>query len=105
MSTTLFMCGGHKTIRLHTGIMSLPRLYSWVVLRHEIDYRHPAFLGNDIVGLTWVGDHQGARFDRFVRLVSKEESIIFAEVKTTWCLIDAAKGRPTRITEEILTLL
>jgi acyl-CoA thioester hydrolase len=27
----------------------------WVVVRHEIDYKHPAYLGDGIVARTWVG--------------------------------------------------
>jgi acyl-CoA thioester hydrolase len=84
---------------------SLRGAYSWVVLSHEVDYRHPAFLGTQVTGFTWVGDHHGARFDRYVRLVSGDEATVFADVKTTWCLIDSVRARPTRITEEILSLL
>src|SRR5439155_1120943 len=28
---------------------------AWVVLRHEIDYQHPAVLGDQVVARTWVG--------------------------------------------------
>ena len=38
--------------------------YAWVVLRHEIDYKNPAFLHDEVTGYTWVGEHHGARFDR-----------------------------------------
>ncbi|HTR80539.1 MAG TPA: acyl-CoA thioesterase, partial [Bacteroidota bacterium] len=27
----------------------------WVVLRHEIDYKHPARLGDPLLARTWVG--------------------------------------------------
>ena len=27
----------------------------WVVIRHEIDYKQPAFLGDEIIARTWVG--------------------------------------------------
>lgn len=82
----------------------LRQRYAWVVLRHEIDYRHPAFLQDTIVGETWVGHHQGARFERFVRL-SNAQGKILAEARTDWCLLDAVTFRPVRIPEEILQLL
>jgi acyl-CoA thioester hydrolase len=79
--------------------------YAWVVLRHEIDYKNPAFLNEEIIGQTWVGEHTGARFDRFVKLTSASSRKVLAEAKTTWCMLDARTMRPTRITEEILTII
>ncbi|MBL0743931.1 acyl-CoA thioesterase [Chryseolinea lacunae] len=77
--------------------------YAWVVLRHEVDYKRPAFLHDDVVGYTWVGEFHGARFERFVTL--KANGKMVAEAKTMWCLLDAKTLRPTRVTEEITSLL
>lgn len=79
--------------------------YAWVVLRHEIDYRNPAFLNEEIVGETWVGEYNGARFDRFVKLLSKKTNKILAEAKTTWCMLDGKSMRPTRITQEVIGII
>lgn len=87
----------------HVASPSLKSKYAWVVLRHEIDYKNPAFLGDEITGLTWVGDYSGARFDRFVKLLAAKK--VLAEAKTTWCLLDAKSLRPIRIPEEIISLL
>lgn len=87
----------------HAAPTALKARYAWVVLRHEIDYKNPAFLNNDITGYTWVGEHHGARFDRFVRIQC--ESKVLAEAKTSWCLLDAKSFRPIRIPDEILELL
>src|SRR6266567_5714569 len=40
----------------------------WVVLRHEIDYKTPACLGDDIVLRTWVGKSARLRFERFTEI-------------------------------------
>lgn len=82
----------------------LQRKYLWVVLRHEIDYKHPAFITDGLVGETWVGQHHGARFERFVK-ISNTSGKIFAEVKTMWCMLDGNSLRPTRIPEEVLQVL
>src|SRR5437764_13798452 len=37
----------------------------WVVLRHEIDYKTPSSLGDNIVLRTWVGKAAQLTFDRF----------------------------------------
>jgi acyl-CoA thioester hydrolase len=78
--------------------------YLWVVLRHEIDYRNPAFLTDTILGTTWVGIHNGAKFERFVTLQNQEGKAV-AEAKTLWCMLDGLSMRPTRITGEVLALL
>jgi acyl-CoA thioester hydrolase len=83
----------------------LKRKYAWVVLRHEIDYKSPAFVDDTIIGETWVGEHHGARFERFVRLVLQKDQTIIAEAKTTWCMVDSKTFRPLRIGQEILNLL
>lgn len=79
--------------------------YKWVVLRHEIDYKNPAFLKDEVMGSTWVGDHNGARFERFVTLVSSDTGKVLAEAKTIWCMIDAGSGKPMRIPPEVLAVL
>jgi acyl-CoA thioester hydrolase len=84
---------------------SLKQTFKWVVLRHEIDYKNPAFLSDEIIGTTWVGAASGARFERFVRLNSVHDGRLLAEAKTVWCMLDAGTGRPTRITAEVLAVL
>src|SRR5688572_14196537 len=66
----------------------LRKKYLWVVLRHEIDYKNPAFVNENIKASTWVGEHHGARFERFVKLVSEKSGKILAEAKTSWCMLD-----------------
>ena len=79
--------------------------YLWVVLRHEIDYKNPVFLEDQVAGSTWVGTHHGARFERFVRLATPDGSRIFAEAKTIWCLLDGITMKPLRIPDEVLRLV
>jgi acyl-CoA thioester hydrolase len=92
----------------HWDAVSTDRLkqtFKWVVLRHEIDYKSPAFLNDEVIGITWVGSASGARFERFVRLNSARDGRLLAEAKTIWCMLDASTGRPTRITPEVLAVL
>ncbi|MDB5262858.1 MAG: acyl-ACP thioesterase, partial [Adhaeribacter sp.] len=83
----------------------LKNAYTWVVIRHEIDYLASALPGDDIIGYTWVGEHQGAKFDRYVRLCRAGDDKILAEAKTTWCLLDSQTKRPRRIEENVLSIL
>lgn len=79
--------------------------FLWVVLRHEIDYRTPAFLHDEIIGTTWVGESHGAKFERFVKLVRTSDQKVVAESKTIWCMLDGKTMRPARITEDIVNIL
>jgi acyl-CoA thioester hydrolase len=90
---------------LEAASPALQQKYMWVVLRHEIDYLRPAFLHDQIIGYTWVGEHQGPKFDRFVYLYHAGSGQVLAQAKTTWCLLDAATMRPKRIDADILAIL
>lgn len=78
--------------------------FLWVVLRHEIDYKNPTFLSDTITGTTWVPSYQGARSERIVQLTNQDGKIV-AEAKTLWCMLDSSSMRPTRITDEVISLL
>lgn len=77
--------------------------YIWVVLRHELDYLNQAFLGDEITLVTWVGASSGVKSVRNVH-VYKGDSILL-KARSTWCLLDTKSLRPTRIKEDILSLL
>jgi acyl-CoA thioester hydrolase len=77
--------------------------YSWVVLRHEIDYKKGAFAGDALSAHTWVGDRTKITWDRHTRISRGEE--VLAEAKTVWCLVRRDLMRPARISEEIERLL
>jgi acyl-CoA thioester hydrolase len=78
--------------------------YSWVVLRHEIDYKSPAVLGDKITAETWVSTCEGVRSERHVELYHATTRKLIAKAKTTWCLLDAETGRPRRIEDDIIDL-
>ena len=76
--------------------------WSWVALRHEIDYLRAIAPGaTGVVARTWVGDPQGPRFNRYVR-IEDGEGRLCAQGVSEWCLVDAATLRPTRIPTEML---
>jgi acyl-CoA thioester hydrolase len=75
--------------------------WSWVALRHEIDYLRAIPPGGTAVGRTWVGDPQGPRFARYVR-IEDGEGRLCAQGVSEWCLVDAKTMRPTRIPATML---
>jgi acyl-CoA thioester hydrolase len=74
----------------------------WVAIRHEITYRRPAFLDDTIVASVVADGVQGARAF-FSTIISRGEEIL-AEVKSSWCCLDAATMRPARLARDVVRL-
>jgi len=77
------------------------RKYSWVVMRHEVDYKSPALLDDELIAKTWVESYDGARSIRIVQLLRKKDDKLLAEAKTTWCLLNSETLRPVRVGDDI----
>jgi acyl-CoA thioester hydrolase len=77
---------------------------AWVVLRHEIDYLHPAAPGDRVLARTWVGQAQGLQFERHTRILRAHDGRLLARARTLWCPIDARTGRPRRPAPEVRAL-
>jgi acyl-CoA thioester hydrolase len=83
----------------------------WVVLRHEIDYRSPASLGDKILLRTWVGKASRLKFERFTEIHRKIDpppdgfavlnNRLLAQGRTLWVPIDVRTGKPTRVSSEL----
>jgi acyl-CoA thioester hydrolase len=67
----------------------------WVVIRHEIDYKRSAHLGEEIVARTWVGEADGLAFERNTEIVRTSDHNLLAKARTLWCPVDAKTMRPT----------
>jgi acyl-CoA thioester hydrolase len=82
---------------------------AWVVLRHEIDYRSPASLGDEIVLRTWVGQASRLKFERFTEIFRKAcsepsrriDNRLLAQARTLWVPVDVRTGKPTRVSAEL----
>ncbi|MDG6077766.1 acyl-CoA thioesterase [Erythrobacter litoralis] len=72
---------------------------AWVALKHEITYRKPAFLDDEVIARTVLEKVQGAR--AFYSTVIKRGEEVLAEVQSAWCCIDAETLRPARLREEV----
>ena len=72
---------------------------AWVALKHEITYRKPAFLDDDVIAETVLEKIRGAR--SFYNTVIRRGEDVLAEVKSMWCCLDADSHRPARISREV----
>src|SRR5437763_12843409 len=73
----------------------------WVVLRHEIDYKASASLGDEIVLRTWVGKASRITFERFTEIERKTDRLILSQARTLWCPIKRRTGRATRVPPQV----
>lgn len=79
----------------------LKKQFIWMVIRHEIDYKKQAFLGDDILLETYVGETTFVTSERYVNIKNAGTSEILVAAKSIWCLLDADSKRPTKITEDL----
>jgi len=79
---------------------------AWVALRHEIDYRAEAKLGERVRITTWTGAARGLRYWRHTRVDAVSDVVprLLAEAATIWCPIDRVRRRPVRPAEHLRRL-
>jgi len=77
--------------------------YIWVVMKHEIDYKNQAFLGDEIIAKTWVGETKGVTSIRHIEFYKDEPLLVAA--KTIWAMLDAKTQKPVRLREKVLKVL
>ncbi len=72
----------------------------WVALKHEITYRKPTFLNDDVIATVLLEKVQGAR--AFYETVIRRGEDVLAEVRSSWCCLDASTLRPARLAREVI---
>jgi acyl-CoA thioester hydrolase len=78
--------------------------FLWVVLRHEIDYRHAAKPGDELVVRTWVGGSTRISFERLTEIRRAADGQVLAKARTLWCPIDARTRRPVQVSARVREL-
>jgi acyl-CoA thioester hydrolase len=69
----------------------------WVLVRHEIDYKRPAVLGDRVIVRTWVGAASRIRFERHTEIVRASDRCVLAQALTVWCPMDTQTGKPAAV--------
>lgn len=72
----------------------------WVALKHEITYRRPTFLGDEVIATVLLEKVHGTR--AFYETIIRRGEEVLAEVKSTWCSIDAQTLRPARLARDVI---
>jgi len=74
---------------------------AWVVVRHEVDYKRAARMGDGVIARTWVGTASTHEFERHTEIVRAADGALLARARTVWCPIDGRTGRPIRVDSDV----
>lgn len=73
----------------------------WVALKHEIEFRRPTFLEDVVVADVIAEQVKGAK--ALFTTVIRRGDMVLAEVKSTWCCLDASSMRPARLGQDVIS--
>ncbi|MEJ2290832.1 MAG: thioesterase family protein [Deinococcales bacterium] len=73
-----------------------------VVRRHEIRYRRPARPGDRLAVTTELRRLDSRRAVRHTDIRRADDGALLAEADTEWVWIDAERGRPVRVPQDVL---
>jgi acyl-CoA thioester hydrolase len=74
---------------------------TWVVREHKIEYRLPAFAGEEIEVRTWVENIWRVRSLRKYEFLRKSDGRILVRGETDWVFVDLKSGTPRPIPPEV----
>ena len=74
---------------------------TWVVRSHQIRYLRPAFDGERLIVVTWIGAAGRASSTRRYKIVRPEDETLLARAETHWAFVSLETGSPVRVPEEV----
>jgi acyl-CoA thioester hydrolase len=74
---------------------------TWVVREHKIEYRLPAFAGEEIEVRTWVENIWRVRSLRKYEFLRKSDGRILVRGETDWVFVDLKSSTPRPIPPEV----
>ena len=81
----------------HAATPEQRRQTAWVAIRHEIDYKAPAFARDEVVAQTWVEKWTGATSERHTEIMRPADGKLLARARSVWCAVDPTSQRPRRV--------
>lgn len=74
---------------------------TWVIRSHAIDYLRPAFAGETLKLITWIGGFGDQESPRHYVFWRERDRKVLARATTVWVFIDTEAGRPRLIPEAL----
>jgi len=76
--------------------------FAIVARRHQIEYRQPAVLDDELELATWISDMKRTSAVRHYTVTRVNDGALLARARTLWVWVDPKTGRPIRIPETFL---
>lgn len=96
---------GHWALYRATARPEVVAGVGWVVMRHELDYFAPAFVGETLEVRTWVPTCTATTCDRYYQIVRQSDGLLLARGASSYCVIDAQTGRPRRLSDDLRAVI
>jgi len=71
--------------------------FALVARRHQIEYKQPAVLGDELELATWISGVRHASATRHYTVTRLSDGALLAQARTYWVWIDPKTGKPIRI--------
>jgi len=84
----------------HAATEEMLEKFSWVVIRHEIDYKKQAFENEEITATTWVGEWTKVTCERFTEIRRGQDLLV--KSRTLWCMVGRETVRPAKIERDLV---
>jgi acyl-CoA thioester hydrolase len=75
---------------------------AWVVRAHRIEYRRPAFAGEELVVRTWVSDFSKVTSLRKYQVFRPRDEAVLAVAETDWAFLGLEPYVPRRIPPDLI---
>ena len=73
-----------------------------IARRHQIEYREPGVLDDELEVSTWLGDVKRATAMRYYAIRRVSDGALLARVQTLWVWVDLATRRPMRVPAQFM---
>jgi acyl-CoA thioester hydrolase len=73
-----------------------------LIRRHQIQYKQPALLNDDLVITTWISNVRRSTATRHYHIMRKSDDAMIAIVHSLGVWVDLTSGRPLRFPENFL---
>ena len=74
---------------------------TWFAKSHYIEYKAPAYLGDEIAVKTWISEIGKIKSIRKYEFYRESDDKLLATAETVWVFVDMKSGRATSIKDEI----
>ena len=74
--------------------------YDWFMIKHNLEYKGAAVLGDLVKIITQVGRATNVRYERLIEIRNAVTDQLLVKSISDWCAVDK-KGKPLKISDEL----